>query len=150
MYLIGYLEFPSFLQYTDNIKLYKNVSLNQNEDCIKYENINNTFLNPSIFPNNNNDDLSFINEGKLNILEIPNYYSKTIAWTTDIKKSFSNCCLPFYNVDVICSNNDDDTVIEDDDKIQSFLSPFYVEHVLKLTFGNFNKRVRNTIFYLVF
>ena len=44
IYSVGYLEFQSFLHYMDNIKLYKNLLLKEKQDCIKYKDINNTFL----------------------------------------------------------------------------------------------------------
>ena len=150
IYSVGYLEFQSFLHYMDNIKLYKNLLLKEKQDCIKYKDINNTFLKLCIFPkkkDDDDDDSPFVNDVKINILEIPKYYSQNINWATDIKFFFTNSSLPFYSVDIYTEK--DNNIEIDDDKFQSFLYPFYIEHLLKLTFGNFDKRLRNTIFYLV-
>ena len=95
IYSVGYLEFQSFLHYMDNIKLYKNLLLKEKQDCIKYKGINNTFLKLCIFPkkkddddnDDDDDDSPFVNDVKINILEIPKYYSQNINWVTDIKKT---------------------------------------------------------------
>lgn len=137
IYPIGYIQCQSYLQYTDNIKLYKNLLLDKDKDFIKYENIEKTLYDFSY-----KEDLSLL---KLNILEIPKYYSQNNIWSMDVKKNFGNKSLPFYNIDIYVENDDH----EIDDKFQSFLYPFFIEHLLKLTFGNFHKRLLNTIFYLV-
>ena len=153
IHLLIYVIYKFPPHYMDNIKLYKNLLLKENKDCIKYKEINNTFLKLCIFPKKNDDDdddyddefsfsSSFANGVKLNILEISKYYSQNINWITDIKRNSSNCSLPFCSVDIYTEkDNDDDNNNNDndiDDKFQSFLYPFWTEHLLKLTFGNFN------------
>ena len=100
------------------------------------------------------NNLLNVDEVKLNILEVPIYYTNTIKYL-DIKRTFSNSLMPIGR-STIYSNANNNTVLEEDDnddvneyKFQAFLYPFSTEHLLKLISEDFNTRMRNTIFYLI-
>ena len=159
IYSIGYLKYQSFLQFSSKIYLYKNILLNKDEDFIEYTDINNQYLDFNNCLNNKNNNwkmpqLPYIQEDdvQLCIQEIPRYYTSNMK-KIDIKLNFSTYAVSLYNINVYNDNDDDDddNVDDDDDdkKFKSFLNPFLIEHIFQLTFGDFGKRVQNTIFYLI-
>ena len=128
MYYVGYLEIPSFLNSTTNIKIYKTLLLEKHLDPFS------TYS---------------VNKVKLNIKEIPKFYCQTFKAYMDIKCNFSNRNLQFPTVDIYHNENENDNNGIEEINFENFLRPFHIEHLLKLTFGEYENKLRNTIFYLV-
>ena len=152
-YLVGYLEFPNFLGFTNNMTLYKNILLNENEDFIEMKDINKTLIDVCMpsdirhFININKRDI------KINIKEIPIYYTVSIKHTCNIKSNFSTYYLTFHNINIYCyssnkNTHNEESDTDDDNNIQVFLYPFNINHLLKLTFDDYDNRLCNTVFYL--
>ena len=149
-FLVGNLEFPNILNYTNGLTLYKNIKLDKKRDFETFENVNkHSFITTAYIPA---DLMSFININenniKINIKEIAVYFTARMKAISDVKINFSTSFISFHNINIydMIYDNDDDN--DENDNIQIFLFPFQMKHLLKLTFDEYGNRLCNTIFYL--
>ena len=149
-YLIGNLEFSSFLHYTNKINIYKTLLLNQNEDFVYYQDIPKTYLKyNNLLPNHS---LSIKrNNLTLNVKEIPLYYTQNMMNSNvDIKSNFTNNTLKDVKVKIYYENNNNtktNTNNNNDNIFYNFFHPFTLKHFFKLINDN-EDRMRNTVYYL--
>ena len=148
-FLVGNLEFPNILNYTNGLTLYKSILLDRKQDFETFENINkHSFITTAFIPA---DLISFININenniKINIKEIAVYYTARMKSISDTKINFSTSFVSFHNINIYNMIYDDNS--DENDNFQVFLYPFQMKHLLKLTFDEYDNRLCNTIFYLI-